>query len=147
MKHRAMTPSPIPKLLGPSSNTTALTSSYGSIGLLRRVHPMSGYNNMRLVVKVTVLGGINPPSILLPGDLSDWTTLVMRQWPNLKSDILKMPHHGSKRITFDLKAARHAFHDWIYLVERFHPWPWPWVNAFEEVNPVVKRMPSSLQIE
>ena len=84
------------------------------------------YNNMSLVVKVTVLGGINPPSILLPGDLSDWTTLVMRQWPNLKSDILKMPHHGSKRITFDLKAARHAFHDWIYLFERFHPWPWPW---------------------
>lgn len=43
------------------------------------------YNNLSIVVKVTFLGGISSPSILFPGDLSDWTTLVLRQWPNLRA--------------------------------------------------------------
>jgi len=84
------------------------------------------YNNMSIVVKATILGGINSPSILLPGDLSDWTTLVMRQWPNLKSDVLKAPHHGSKRIRCDFRPARLAFRQWMYLYEVFYPGPWPW---------------------
>lgn len=85
------------------------------------------YNNLSIVVKATVLGGINPPSILLPGDLSDWTTLVIRQWPNLKSDILKIPHHGSKNVTCDLRAVHNALaHPLVYyFVERGYPFPWP----------------------
>jgi len=77
------------------------------------------YNNLSIVVKATVLGGINAPSILFPGDLSDWTTLVLRQWPNLKADILKVPHHGSKHLTCDLKAIHDAMMD--------HPFPWHWL--------------------
>jgi hypothetical protein len=75
------------------------------------------YNNLSIVVKMTVLGGITSPSILFPGDLSDWTTLVLRQWPNLRADILKMPHHGSKNVTFDLNAVIEAMD---------HPYPWYW---------------------
>lgn len=77
------------------------------------------YNNLSIVVKATVLGGIKAPSILFPGDLSDWTTLVLRQWPNLKADILKAPHHGSKHITCDLKAIHDAMD---------HPFPWYWLH-------------------
>lgn len=86
------------------------------------------YNNLSIVVKATVLGGINSPSILLPGDLTDWTTLVLRQWPNLKSDILKVPHHGSKNVTCDFRALRDEMDDpfpWYYFFERRYPFPWP----------------------
>ena len=86
------------------------------------------YNNLSIVVKTTVLGGISSPSILFPGDLSDWTTLVLRQWPNLGADILKMPHHGSKDVTCDLKALRNAMEDplsWYWLVERGYPFWYP----------------------
>lgn len=76
------------------------------------------YNNLSIVVKMTVLGGITSPSILFPGDLSDWTTLVLRQWPHLRADILKMPHHGSKNVTCDLRAV---------LNEMDHPFPWHWI--------------------
>lgn len=85
------------------------------------------YNNLSIVVKATVLGGINSPSILLPGDLSDWTTLVLRQWPKLKSDILKVPHHGSKNVTCDFRALRDTMDPfpWYWLFEQSHPFPWP----------------------
>ena len=80
------------------------------------------YNNLSIVVKVTILGGISTPSILFPGDLSDWTTLVLRQLPNLKADILKMPHHGSKNVTCDLQAIRDAMdYPWYWLYERYYP--------------------------
>jgi len=86
------------------------------------------YNNLSIVVKVTVLGGIDSPSILFPGDLSDWTTLVLRQWPNLRADILKMPHHGSKNVACDLEAMRdamdHPFH-WHLLFDRPYPFWFP----------------------
>jgi len=104
------------------------------------------YNNLSIVVKATVLGGINSPSMLFPGDLSDWTTLVLRQWPNLKSDILKMPHHGSKNVTCDLRFLRdaidHSF-PWHWLFDRGFPFPFPfygsasraeWCNFFRSVR-------------
>lgn len=80
------------------------------------------YNNLSIVVKVTALGGIKPPTMLFPGDLSDWTTLVLRQWANLKSDILKAPHHGSKHISCDLKKV---------FKKMKHPFPWRWY--YEEI--------------
>ena len=79
------------------------------------------YNNLSIVVKATFLRGIEPPSILLPGDLSDWTLLTLRQWWNLRADLLKMPHHGSRRIGLDLAVIREAFIDWPYA---FRAWPW-----------------------
>jgi beta-lactamase superfamily II metal-dependent hydrolase len=83
------------------------------------------YNNLSIVVKATVLGGINSPSILFPGDLSDWTTLVLRQWPNLKPDILKIPHHGSKDVTCDVRALRGAL----------NPRYWPFKKAYSFLFP------------
>lgn len=86
------------------------------------------YNNLSIVVKATVLGGITSPSILFPGDLSDWTMLVLRQWHSLKSDILKIPHHGSKNVTCDLKAIRDATvgpYPWYWFFERDYPFPFP----------------------
>lgn len=82
------------------------------------------YNNLSIVVKVTALGGIKSPTILFPGDLSDWTTLVLRQWPNLKADILKVPHHGSKHISCDLETILEAM-DYQFplhlLFEKIYP--------------------------
>lgn len=72
------------------------------------------YNNMSIVVKVSILGGINSPSILFPGDLSDWTTLVLRQWHNLRAEILKVPHHGSDRISLDVYAFHNALEHCIH---------------------------------
>jgi hypothetical protein len=89
------------------------------------------YNNLSIFVKATFLGGINAPSILLPGDLSDWTTLVLRQWPNLKSDLLKMPHHGSKTVTFDVRAIREAINHpfpWDRFLENGYPWSYPFLG-------------------
>jgi len=86
------------------------------------------YNNLSIVVKVTFLGGINAPSVLFPGDLSDWTTLVLRQWHNLRADVLKIPHHGSKHVTCDLKAVCDAMDDlfpWHWLLEGYHPFSYP----------------------
>lgn len=80
------------------------------------------YNNLSIVVKVTALGGIKSPTVLFPGDLSDWTTLVLRQWPNLKSDILKAPHHGSKHISCDLKT--------VFKAMEYH---FPWRLFYEEI--------------
>jgi hypothetical protein len=104
------------------------------------------YNNLSIVVKATVLGGINSPSILFPGDLTDWTTLVLRQWPNVKADILKVPHHGSKNVTCDLKALRdsmdHPF-PWYRLFESSYPFCYPfhgplsraeWRNFYRSVR-------------
>jgi len=31
--------------------------------------------------KLTMLGGIDAPSLLFPGDLSDWTTLIRSEFP------------------------------------------------------------------
>jgi hypothetical protein len=67
------------------------------------------------VVKLSVLGGIDPPSMLFPGDLSDWTGLILRQAPNLQADILKLPHHGSKAVGWNTAPLQHLYHlcdDW-----------------------------------
>jgi len=53
------------------------------------------YNNLSIVVKVHVLGGISPPTMLFPGDLTDWTYLIARNFDDLQADIFKYPHHGS----------------------------------------------------
>lgn len=86
------------------------------------------YNNLSIVVKLTVLGGINPPSILFPGDLTDWTILIARNWGRLSVDVLKMPHHGSKHISFDPRSFLDPpFWDlyyWHILRERAPFWLW-----------------------
>ena len=71
------------------------------------------YNNLSIVVKVTILGGIDAPALLFPGDLSDWTTLILRQWPKLRADILKLPHHGSRLVKFNWKLVHDEFEHWI----------------------------------
>jgi hypothetical protein len=53
------------------------------------------YNNLSVVVKVEVLGGISPPTMLFPGDLTDWTYLFARHFNDLSAHIFKYPHHGS----------------------------------------------------
>lgn len=82
------------------------------------------YNNLSIVVKTTVLGGMSSPSVLFPGDLSDWTTLLLRQWPNLRADVLKMPHHGSKDVTCDLEAVRDAVFPWYLFPAKLSRAQW-----------------------
>ena len=60
------------------------------------------YNNLSIVVKISVLGGISGPTALFPGDLTDWSSLIARHAHELHVDILKIPHHGSSRVVCDL---------------------------------------------
>lgn len=53
------------------------------------------YNNLSIVVRIYVTGGIAPLKLLFPGDLTDWTYLVARRPFDLRADIFKYPHHGS----------------------------------------------------
>ncbi len=64
------------------------------------------YNNLSIVVKIHVLGGINPPTMLFPGDLSDWTYLFARRLPDLSADVFKYPHHGSAGPGISRQALR-----------------------------------------
>ena len=88
------------------------------------------YNNLSIVVKVSILGGIEGPTALFPGDLTDWTTILMRQWGNLQADILKLPHHGSHHVSCDFRDMVREF-EHCYLCHRLcehrcpHGPPWP----------------------
>ena len=64
------------------------------------------YNNLSIVVKIHVLGGINAPDMLFPGDLTDWTYLIARRFPDLTADIFKYPHHGSSGPGISQRALR-----------------------------------------
>ncbi|KJR43714.1 secreted protein containing Beta-lactamase-like domain protein [Candidatus Magnetoovum chiemensis] len=64
------------------------------------------YNNMSIVVKVSILGGISGPTALFTGDLTDWTTLVIRNSQHLRADILKLPHHGSSGVKCNFKRIK-----------------------------------------
>lgn len=68
------------------------------------------YNNLSIVAKIHVLGGINPATMLFPGDLTDWTYLIARRFPDLSADIFKYPHHGSSGPGISKKALRHFGH-------------------------------------
>jgi hypothetical protein len=79
------------------------------------------YNNLSIVTKIHVLGGINPATMLFPGDLTDWTYLIGRRFPDLSADIFKYPHHGSSGPGISRKALRH----FGYPFPRFCPCgPW-----------------------
>ena len=65
------------------------------------------YNNLSIVVKMHVLGGINGPVMLFPGDLTDWTYLVARRFDDLRSHIFKYPHHGSAGPGVSRQVFRH----------------------------------------
>lgn len=62
------------------------------------------YNNLSIVCKVHVLGGVRPITILFPGDLTDWSYMLARHVERLSSDILKHPHHGSIHVGIDHNA-------------------------------------------
>jgi beta-lactamase superfamily II metal-dependent hydrolase len=114
------------------------------------------YNNLSIVVKLSVLGGVIPPSILFPGDLSDWTTLFQRQWINLKADILKMPHHGSKEVGFDKDAIInmiHECHRYYHYLGRFMYLTYPWMHGkfscdqFNDLEQQVDKLEEPIFIE
>jgi hypothetical protein len=57
------------------------------------------YNNLSIVLRIHVLGGLDPPRILFPGDLTDWTYLIARHPNDLLAHVFKYPHHGSAGVT------------------------------------------------
>jgi hypothetical protein len=81
------------------------------------------YNNLSIVVKVSVLGGISGPTALFPGDLTDRTMLVLRHWPELRADVFKLPHHGSNRIGCDTRFLQreleHCYEFCHFICERY----------------------------
>jgi hypothetical protein len=66
------------------------------------------YNNLSIVVLVHVTGGRDGPRLLFPGDLSDWTQLVLRRPFDLRADVFKYPHHGSLGVGVNEGAIRDA---------------------------------------
>ncbi len=71
------------------------------------------FNNLSIVVRIFVTGGIAPPRLLFPGDLTDWTYLVARRWLDLDADVFKYPHHGSPRVGVSRRVLEE------------HGWPCP----------------------
>ncbi|KOF08643.1 hypothetical protein AC739_19140, partial [Planococcus glaciei] len=57
-------------------------------------------NNLSTVVRVKILDDALNTKILLTGDLEDWGPLLLRQGEKVKANILKVPHHGSKGVSF-----------------------------------------------
>lgn len=55
------------------------------------------YNNLSLVVRVSVELPRFPLTMLFPGDLTDWTELTAKYGCELGADIFKYPHHGSTK--------------------------------------------------
>ncbi len=86
------------------------------------------YNNLSIVTKIHILGGINPPTLLFPGDLSDWTYLISRRFHDLSSDIFKYPHHGSSYTGVSRKALRSFTH---FFPKHCPCGPWCFPECFE----------------
>jgi beta-lactamase superfamily II metal-dependent hydrolase len=85
-------------------------------------------NNLSVVARVTVIGDPRAPSVLFPGDLEDWTSLIGRYGHSLRSGIWKVPHHGSKDVGFDFERLLTP-----ELVEQtLRRLPRPWRCFFEE---------------
>ena len=64
-----------------------------SLGQIREL-----YNNLSIVAKASVANCVRKPAMLFPGDLVDWSYLAARRFDDLKTDVLKYPHHGSKDV-------------------------------------------------
>jgi metallo-beta-lactamase superfamily protein len=97
------------------------------------------YNNMSIVVKVTILGGIESPTVLFPGDLSDWTILLSRQWDQIQADVFKLPHHGSKLVRCDKWLLRNELMRCRYLSDFFKETPFPCNCRFRRQYPLMSR--------
>ncbi len=82
------------------------------------------YNNLSIVLLVHVTGGLDGPRLLFPGDLSDWTHLVLRRPFDLRADVFKYPHHGSPLVGVQEGAIREAVFrcPWFPLCPRSAPW-------------------------
>lgn len=76
------------------------------------------YNNLSIVVRVFVTGGIKPPRLLFPGDLTDWTYLVACRWDDLRAEVFKYPHHGSEKAGVSRTVLEKVW--WLYC----RPWRW-----------------------
>ena len=63
-------------------------------------------NNMSVVVRISCLAPSCPTSIfeplsmLFPGDLEDWTHLLLKYHNYVNTPVLKVPHHGSIGVNF-----------------------------------------------
>jgi len=68
-------------------------------------------NNVSIVVRITCL---SPPCslnnrfgalvMLFPGDLEDWAYLYSKYFRYIEADILKIPHHGSRKVEINGKS-------------------------------------------
>jgi len=86
------------------------------------------YNNLSIVLKIHRLGGMAAPTMLFPGDLSDWTYLVARRWHDLEATIFKYPHHGSA----DVGLSERALFDRSFVPGRCPSGPWCSYDCYRE---------------
>jgi hypothetical protein len=76
-----------------------------SLGPEFRFTGESLFNEMSIVLRITVCYEDRTFSLLFPGDLSDWTYLIATNISELCADFWKIPHHGSIRVRWDPQKA------------------------------------------
>jgi beta-lactamase superfamily II metal-dependent hydrolase len=55
-------------------------------------------NNLSTTVSIQLLGSVTRTRMLFPGDLEDWFGILARHGLRLRSEIWKVPHHGSRHV-------------------------------------------------
>ena len=79
--------------------------SSGPEGILEFCSDRTIFNDLSTVFRVSAVGREGFSSVLFPGDLENWTPLILSNASQLKSDFLKVPHHGSKGVGWNRKFA------------------------------------------
>jgi|GEM_PF-2444970 len=96
LAHRALDPDALDEIL-PSKWTEALDSKVASLAAVEpEFFGNKLLNNSSIVIWLDAPVDTRSYSVLLTGDLENWTYLVGRHRKGLQPDLLKAPHHGGR---------------------------------------------------
>jgi hypothetical protein len=113
------------------------------------------FNDISIVVKITYDYRNVRQTFLFPGDLTNWSVVLIKHSKAVRGCVTKVPHHGSEiyadseqmLFCWLAKAAHglfwkrlpHAWHhlweEWYTLMRRYGVPPVPWLSGFGEVLP------------
>jgi hypothetical protein len=100
------------------------TSEYNEEALLENfdLASRSLLNDVSTVVRITCLAGYLPAhaskafTMLFPGDLEDWSYIILKYDQYINTFVLKVPHHGSGRVEFKEQSLYHFLRPHLSLV-------------------------------
>ncbi|OQA46520.1 MAG: ComEC family competence protein [Chloroflexi bacterium ADurb.Bin325] len=74
------------------------------------------FNDISTVFRVSSVGRTGFRSALFTGDLENWTSLILTDGHRLRSELLKIPHHGSRGVGWNPEAA------YRFCIYRYNKW-------------------------